>query len=134
MLDEQTTDAGTGATRITIYVGNLAMVTSEVDLRQVFSYFGQVVSVTILNDDYFGNKHPKVYAYVGMADKDQGTAAIAGLDGKTVGGRAITVISALPVSSLRKKMAPEHSHYHPRNKRLSASTDRQPRSGPGISR
>jgi RNA recognition motif-containing protein len=121
MLPEQTQDAGLGTTRITIYVGNLAMVTTEAELRQAFAPFGQVVAVTILNDTYIGNKHPKAYAYVGMADRDAGAAAIAGLDGKALGGHMLSVISALPLSSSRKDVTPQHRRFGPKSGTPAAS-------------
>ncbi len=102
MFDNQIAESAARPAKMTVYVGNLTMAATEAELRQAFAPFGQVVAVTILNDDYIGNKHPKVYAFVGMADKDEGKAAVAGLDGKVMGGQVLSVISALPVS-FRKK-------------------------------
>ncbi|MGH8757502.1 MAG: RNA recognition motif domain-containing protein, partial [Burkholderiales bacterium] len=37
-----------------IYVGNLSPAISEEDLRQAFAAFGQVTSVSIVNDKFTG--------------------------------------------------------------------------------
>jgi len=81
-----------------IYVGNLSLDVTEEELRREFMAFGEVVSVTIMNDRYIGSGQPKGYGFVEMPSKFQGEAAIAGLDGKTLKGRVIDVIGALPLS------------------------------------
>jgi RNA recognition motif-containing protein len=101
MLDQQAPLTGTQPTRINIYVGNLSTGVTETQIRQAFAQFGPVVYVNIMNDITLGTRHPRMYAYVGMAEKNDGDAAIAGLDGKSLGSQAISVISALPLSPRR---------------------------------
>jgi RNA recognition motif-containing protein len=81
-----------------IYVGNLSPDVTEEELRQEFVAFGEVVSVTIMNDRYIGSGQPRGYGFVEMTSKFRGEAAIAGLNGKTLKNRVIDVIEALPLS------------------------------------
>jgi RNA recognition motif-containing protein len=81
-----------------IYVGNLSLETTEDELRQEFTAFGYVTSVTIMNDKYIGSGQPRGYGYVKMPSKSEGVTAIANLEGKTLRNRAVNVIEALPLS------------------------------------
>ena len=65
-----------------IYVGNLSLEPTEDELRKEFTEFGEVLSVTIMNDKYIGSSQPRGYGYVEMASKSEGAAAIANLEGK----------------------------------------------------
>ena len=111
MLDEQTTDCSLKPAKINIYVGNLTMTVTEAMLLETFTPYGQVVAIKILNDDYIGNRHPRFYAFVGMAEKTEGETAIAHLDGATLGGQVLSVISALPLSRAGKPLAPGRGRY-----------------------
>ena len=68
-----------------LYIGNLALAVTEDELRLAFGAFGQVVSINLMNDAYIGSRQPRAYAYVEMALKSQGEAAVHGLDGKILG-------------------------------------------------
>lgn len=81
-----------------IFVGNLALGTTEDEVRREFAAFGQVLSVTLMNDEYIGSGQPRGYGYVEMPTKSDGATAIASLDGKRLGGRAVNVVAALPLS------------------------------------
>jgi cold-inducible RNA-binding protein len=81
-----------------IYVGNLPLDTTDIQLRQEFLTYGQVESVRIMNDKYIGSGQPRGYAYVTMASKSEGGAAITGLKGTSVGGQVIDLVEALPLS------------------------------------
>ena len=81
-----------------IYVGNLSLDMTDVQLRQEFLTYGQVASVSIMNDKYIGSGQPRGYAYVTMSSKSEGGAAITGLKGTTVRGQVIDVVEALPLS------------------------------------
>ncbi len=81
-----------------IYVGNLALGMTEDELRHEFMAFGQVISVSIMDDKYIGSGQPRRYAFVEMASKSEGEAAITSLKGKILMGRLIDVIEALPLS------------------------------------
>lgn len=81
-----------------IYVGNLPLDTSEYELGQEFMPFGEVVSITIMNDKYIGSGQMRGYGYVEMVSKVEAEAAISELAGKTIRGRVINVVEALPLS------------------------------------
>lgn len=81
-----------------IYVGNLSLEVTEKELRQAFAAFGEVVSVSIMNDKYIGSGQPRGYGFVEMTSKSEGKAAIAGLNGNILKDRVIDVVEALPLS------------------------------------
>ena len=81
-----------------IYVGNLSLDTTEDELRKEFTEFGEVISVTIMNDRYIGSGQPRGYGYVEMASKSEGATAIASLEGKKLRNRVVNVVEALPLS------------------------------------
>ena len=81
-----------------IYVGNLSLETTEDELRKEFTEFGEVISVTIMDDKYIGSGQPRGYGYVEMASKSEGATAIANLEGKELRDRVVTVVAALPLS------------------------------------
>ncbi|MHB8105566.1 MAG: RNA recognition motif domain-containing protein [Dehalococcoidales bacterium] len=81
-----------------IYIGNLSLETTEDELRNAFATYGEVTSVTIMNDKYIGSGQTSGYGYVEMTSKSAGMAAIAGLAGKKVGNRLISIVEALPLS------------------------------------
>ena len=82
-----------------IYVGNLSFDVTEEELRQEFAAFGKVESANIITDKYSGR--PKGFAFVEMASKSEGEAAIAGLNGKNLKERTIVVNEARPRSDNR---------------------------------
>jgi RNA recognition motif-containing protein len=81
-----------------IYVGNLSLETTEDELRKEFAAFGEVTSVTIMNDKYIGSGRPTGYGFVEMTSKSEGMDAIAGLAGKKVRDMPLSVVGALPLS------------------------------------
>ena len=81
-----------------IYVGNLALDMTKDELRQEFIAFGEVISAIIMNDKYIGSGQPRGYGFVEMASQSEGKTAITSLKGKTLRGRVIDVIEALPLS------------------------------------
>jgi RNA recognition motif-containing protein len=80
-----------------IYIGNLGLAVTEDEIRQAFTIYGQIAAVTIMSDAYIGSQQPRAYAYVEML-RPEGEVAVAGLDGKLIGGRAVSVVEALPLS------------------------------------
>jgi RNA recognition motif-containing protein len=77
-----------------IYAGNLSYDLTEEDLRQQFSEYGAVESVSIISDRDSGR--PKGFAFVEMPSKTEAEAAIAALNGKTLNERTIVVNEARP--------------------------------------
>jgi cold-inducible RNA-binding protein len=77
-----------------IYVGNLSYGMSEDELRQAFSAFGEVSSVKILMDRETGRS--RGFGFVEMPNQSEAEAAVAQLNGKDVGGRALRINEARP--------------------------------------
>ena len=86
-----------------IFVGNLPLEMTEDELRQQFAAFGQVTSVSVMNDKYIGSGQPRGYGFVEMASKSEGAHAVAGLNGRTIRGRSVEVVEALPLSHNKDK-------------------------------
>lgn len=76
-----------------VYVGNLSFSATEEDVRDLFSEFGDVESVAMINDRDTGRF--RGFCFVEMAPS-AADAAIAALDGKEVGGRNLRVNEARP--------------------------------------
>lgn len=79
-----------------IYVGNLSFDATEEDVREVFEAFGKVESAKIVQDKYSGRS--RGFGFVEMPSEDEAKAAISGLNGKEVKGRALSVNEARPRS------------------------------------
>lgn len=77
-----------------LFVGNLPFGASEEALRDLFSPFGEVQQVRIMTDRDTGKS--RGFAFVEMAQDDNAAKAIATLNGKDFGGRALTVNEARP--------------------------------------
>ncbi len=77
-----------------LYVGNLSFSTSESALRSAFEAFGEVTSATLVMDRDTGR--PRGFGFVEMPDNSQAQAAIAGMNGKNLDGRDLTVNEARP--------------------------------------
>ena len=75
-----------------IYVGNLAFTATEAEVRQLFEGYGTVDTVRLLTDRETGQ--PRGFGFVEMPDATQARAAIAGLNGTSLGGRSLTVNEA----------------------------------------
>ena len=76
-----------------IYVGNLPYSATEDEVRGLFSEFGEVQSVNLINDRETGR--PRGFGFVEM-DDDAALAAIQALDGRDNGGRPMRVNEARP--------------------------------------
>ena len=77
-----------------IYVGNLSYSTSSESLRAAFEQFGAVNSAEVIMDRT--TNRSRGFGFVEMANDDEAKAAIAGLDGKDLEGRAVKVNEARP--------------------------------------
>lgn len=74
-----------------IYVGNLPFKTTEAELNDVFSEFGQVQDVKLINDRATGR--PRGFGFV-LMDDDGALKAIATLNGTQMGGRTLKLNEA----------------------------------------
>lgn len=77
-----------------LFVGNLSFQTTESDLSELFKAFGQVARAHVAMDRETGRS--RGFAFVEMPNDAEAAAAIAGLDGKDVGGRNLRVNEARP--------------------------------------
>ncbi len=77
-----------------IYVGNIPYSMTEDLLRRTFEDYGQVESATIITDRDTGQS--KGFGFVEMPVESEAQAAIAELNGRQLGGRALTVNEARP--------------------------------------
>ena len=77
-----------------LYVGNLGYDVTDSDLQQIFASHGTVESATVISDRTTGQS--KGFGFVEMTSDAEAQAAIAALDGKELGGRAIKVNEAKP--------------------------------------
>ena len=72
-----------------MYVSNLSFHTSEDDLRKMFEQFGAVSSAKVIMDRETGRS--RGFGFVEMGADNEGEAAIKGLNGKDIDGRAMSV-------------------------------------------
>jgi RNA recognition motif-containing protein len=79
---------------LNIYIGNLPFTTTEADLNQLFSQFGNIAKVSLIADRETGRS--RGFGFVEMPDDAQGKTAIEALNGKEFGGRYLTVNEARP--------------------------------------
>jgi len=79
-----------------IFVGNLSFGTTEASIRSLFESYGAVDRVNIVTDRDTGQA--RGFAFVEMAVDSEGDAAINGLSGRDLDGRALTVNEARPKS------------------------------------
>jgi cold-inducible RNA-binding protein len=77
-----------------IFVGNLDFRIGEDELRQLFGQYGQVDRVALMTDRDTGRS--RGFAFVEMTNANEGEKAIAELNGRELGGRAINVNEARP--------------------------------------
>jgi RNA recognition motif-containing protein len=75
-------------------VGNLSFDVTENDLQDLFVNFGPVNEVNLMTDRSTGRS--RGFAFVTMATPEGAQAAIQGMAGKDVKGRALTVNEARP--------------------------------------
>jgi cold-inducible RNA-binding protein len=73
-----------------VYVGNLPFSVDEQQLRALFEEGGrEVLEINIVMDRDTGR--PRGFAFVNMANQEDAQAVITALNGRDLGGRALTV-------------------------------------------
>ena len=78
-----------------LYVGNLPYSVRDNDLQQLFAQHGNVSSAKVMMERDTGRS--KGFGFVAMGSDAEAQAAIAGLNGKDMGGRALVVNEARPM-------------------------------------
>jgi RNA recognition motif-containing protein len=86
-------------TVMNLYVSNLGFHVSDDDLMNLFSAYGSVTSAKVITDRETGRS--RGFGFVEMQSEEEGKKAIAGLEGKEVEGRSISVSVARPKSDNR---------------------------------
>ncbi|MDD2770246.1 MAG: RNA-binding protein [Methylococcus sp.] len=77
-----------------LYVGNLNFRVSDVDLERTFAAYGTVKLAQVVMDRETGRS--RGFGFVEMGSDQEAQAAIAGLNGKEIDGRSLTVNEARP--------------------------------------
>ncbi len=77
-----------------IYVGNMAFSTTDQSLESLFSNYGSVTEVAVITDRDTGR--PRGFAFVTMANDEEGKAAIEALNGQEFEGRTLNINEARP--------------------------------------
>ena len=77
-----------------LFVGGLPFATTDDELSEAFSQFGTVASAKVITDRDTGRS--KGFGFVEFENDDEGKAAEAGMNGKELGGRTVTVNEARP--------------------------------------
>ena len=78
-----------------LYIGNLPYTVRDSDLEQAFSQFGSVTSAKVMMERETGRS--KGFGFVEMGTDAEALAAIEGLNGHSLDGRALTVNEARPM-------------------------------------
>jgi len=77
-----------------IFVGNLSFGATEETVRSVFETHGTVDSVSVMTDRETGRS--RGFGFVEMPNNGEAAKAIGALNGREIGGRALTVNEARP--------------------------------------
>jgi cold-inducible RNA-binding protein len=77
-----------------IYVGNFSFSMTEQELRSMFEPYGAIESATVATDRDTGRS--RGFGFVAMTNDAEAEKAMAELNGKDSGGRALTVNEAKP--------------------------------------
>jgi cold-inducible RNA-binding protein len=77
-----------------LFVGNLDFKVTENELRDAFAAHGAVVEANLVLDRVTGR--PRGFAFVTMGSPEEAQKAIGALNGRELGGRALTVGAARP--------------------------------------
>ncbi len=77
-----------------LYVGNLAYSVRDEDLQEAFAQFGAVTSAKVMMDRETGRS--KGFGFVEMGTDSEATSAVNGMNGQSMGGRALVVNEARP--------------------------------------
>ena len=77
-----------------LFVGNLSFNTTENDLQDAFAAHGTVTEANLMMDRT--TNRPRGFGFVTMSTPEEAQKAIDALNGKELGGRALTVNIARP--------------------------------------
>jgi len=80
-----------------LYVGNLPYTVRDEDLQQAFSAYGSVNSAKVMMERDTGRS--KGFGFVEMGNDAEAQAAVAGMNGQSLGGRSLVVNEARPMEA-----------------------------------
>jgi len=86
-----------------IYVGNLSYEITDDEVRDIFSPYGEISSVSIIKDKYSGQS--KGFGFVEMPNQAEAEEAIKALNESDLKGRNIKVNQARPKEERPKRRA-----------------------------
>ncbi|MBE0425789.1 MAG: RNA-binding protein [Nitrospirae bacterium] len=82
-----------------MYVGNIPYNATEEDLRELFSEYGEIESLKIIQDQF--TNRSKGFGFIEMVNEEDAKKAIATLNGKDFMGKSLTVAEARPQQKRR---------------------------------
>ena len=80
-----------------LYVGNLPYSVRDNDLEQAFGQYGGVTSAKVMMERDTGRS--KGFGFVEMGSDAEAQAAVAGMNGQSLGGRSLVVNEARPMEA-----------------------------------
>ena len=75
-----------------LYIGNLSFDTTDEELEEAFSEFGEIVSAVVVKDRVSGRS--RGFGFVEFADEQSAQDAKEAMNGKEISGRALRVDEA----------------------------------------
>ena len=105
-----------------LYIGNLAPIVSEADLRDLFSRAGTVTAVELILDPTSGQS--RGYAFVTMATPELAVAALSALHSYSFNGRYIVVTEARPQQEPKGLISEGFDLAHPSVSRRAGQADK----------
>ncbi|MGA1576054.1 MAG: RNA recognition motif domain-containing protein, partial [Burkholderiaceae bacterium] len=112
-----------------LYVGNLPYSVRDDDLHQAFSAFGAVSSAKVMMERDTGRS--KGFGFVEMGSDSEAQAAIEGMHGQSLAGRALVVNEARPMAPRPPRSGGfgggggDHPHLGPARRRGRSRGDRR---------
>jgi len=77
-----------------IYVGNIPYKATEEDLKELFSEYGEIESLKIIQDQFTGQS--KGFGFIEMVNEEDAKKAMSGLNDKDFMGKSLRVSEAKP--------------------------------------
>jgi RNA recognition motif-containing protein len=77
-----------------LYVGNIPYSSTEAELRELFSEYGEIESLKIMKDQF--TDRSRGFGFIEMANEEDAKKAIEALDGKDFMGKSLKVNEAKP--------------------------------------
>jgi len=109
-----------------IYVANLSFQSSNNDLKDLFSPYGEVTSAKIINDNTTGRS--RGFGFVEMPDKNEALRAIEELHESTFDGKVIVVNEARPKTDRPRGEFDRNRNYNSGGNSGGFRGDRRPKS------